>query len=169
MIHQKQCGFTLIELMITLILVAILLALAAPSFQGTIERRRLDGAAENLFSDLQFARSEAIKQNQAVQFQFNSGVWCYGVDDDGANCDCTAPASCTINTIQKVVNSTAYVNVTFAAEADFVGTTINFDPRQGIPDDDGTFILTTPMGLSRRVCVNAIGRIRMVDGANACI
>lgn len=157
MVAQKQVGFTLIELMVVIAILGIVAALALPSFKSVIEGRRLVGATDNLISDLQFARSEAIKQNKTVQFQFNTAAWCYGVDDDGANCDCTSPASCTINTAQKVVNGATYKDVTIAV-TDFTGTTVNFEARRGLPSDTGTFTLTIS-GRSKTVNLNAVGRV----------
>lgn len=55
-------GFTAIELMVTMGIVAILAALATPSFTPLIERWRVRDAAETLTSSLYFARSEAIKR-----------------------------------------------------------------------------------------------------------
>ena len=57
--YRHHYGFTLVELMIVVALVAILLALAAPSFRETIARNRLEGVAGELSTDFQYARSEA--------------------------------------------------------------------------------------------------------------
>ena len=75
-------GFTIVELMIVLIIVAILASMAIPSFQSMIERRRLIGAAESVYSDLQFVRSEAVKQSWdlTVTITPNDGLdWCLEV------------------------------------------------------------------------------------------
>jgi len=157
MAQQKQSGFTLIELMIVVIVLGILAAIALPSFQSTLERRRLVGATDILYANLQYARTEAIKQNQAVQFSINTGTWCYGIDDNGANCDCTAPASCTVSAVQKVVNGSDYPSVTIATD---FATSFTFDSRQGRPSDNGTFTLTIN-GQSKSVSVNPVGRIKV--------
>ncbi len=63
---QASQGFTAIELMVVVAIMAILLALAAPSFTPLIERWRVRDAAETLTSSLYFARSEAIKRGGSV-------------------------------------------------------------------------------------------------------
>lgn len=60
--RADQRGFTAIELMVVVSIVAILAALAAPSFQPLIERWRVRDATESLQSSLYFARSEALKR-----------------------------------------------------------------------------------------------------------
>jgi len=169
--HQKQIGFTLIELMITIVVLAVLVAIALPSFQSIIEKRRLVGAADNLYADLQYARSEAIKQNKIITFQFSTGAnWCYGIDDNAAGCDCTAvtgASNCTVvagknagvdENVEKIVLATAYKNVLLSVNA--IASPFTIDPRQGIPTDDGTFTFSIN-GQSKTVSLNTVGRVKV--------
>lgn len=64
--RQGNQGFTMIELMIVVAIMAILIALAAPSFTPLIERWRVRDSAETLTSSLYYARSEAIKRGGNV-------------------------------------------------------------------------------------------------------
>ncbi|WP_281399064.1 GspH/FimT family pseudopilin [Paenacidovorax monticola] len=69
-IHAR--GFTAIELMVVVAIMAILTALAAPSFTPIIERWRVRQAVEGLQSTLYYARSEAIKRGGNVIIQKNT-------------------------------------------------------------------------------------------------
>lgn len=53
-------GFTLVELMIVIVLLAIVALIAAPNFSDMIERNRLQSQAEELKSFLLYARGEAV-------------------------------------------------------------------------------------------------------------
>jgi type IV fimbrial biogenesis protein FimT len=59
-------GFTLLELMITIALVAIVLGLGVPSFIDFMRNSRLAGTANDLLADLNLARTEAIKRHVPV-------------------------------------------------------------------------------------------------------
>lgn len=59
-------GFTLIELMVTIAIMAILISLAAPSFTTMIANQRVKGAAADLHIALTKARGEALKLNAEV-------------------------------------------------------------------------------------------------------
>ena len=82
MVQQKQIGFTLIELLIVLTIIVILITLVAPSFQSLLERRRLEGAAQTLYADLYYAKSEAVKQSAPINFDVTTGAnWSYQITD----------------------------------------------------------------------------------------
>lgn len=61
--RDRQAGVTLIELLVVVSIAAILAAIAAPSFRSFINSTRQSSAAMQLVSDLNLARSEAIKRN----------------------------------------------------------------------------------------------------------
>lgn len=67
-------GFTLIELMIVVAVLAVLGTLAAPSFRGLLAEQRLAAATSSLNSLLWLARSEAIKRNVPVNLSIASNT-----------------------------------------------------------------------------------------------
>ncbi|VTU38536.1 putative major pilin subunit [Variovorax sp. PBS-H4] len=63
---NRRRGFTLIELMVTITVLAILLTVAVPSFDGIRLSNRLTSYATDLVTGSQLARTEAIKRNTSV-------------------------------------------------------------------------------------------------------
>lgn len=63
---EGEKGFTLVELIVTLVVAAILLTLAAPNLSTFLQRDRLGAQANELLSDLAYARSEAIKRGAVI-------------------------------------------------------------------------------------------------------
>jgi prepilin-type N-terminal cleavage/methylation domain len=61
-------GFTLVELMITVAVAAVLVMIAVPSFNNIINANRLSTAANEIVGALNVARMEAIKRNAGTQF-----------------------------------------------------------------------------------------------------
>jgi type IV fimbrial biogenesis protein FimT len=66
-------GFTLIELMVTLVILAIFISLAAPSFVTMINNNRATGATNDLVASFQLARTEAIKRHGIVLIRSKNG------------------------------------------------------------------------------------------------
>ncbi|MBL8255408.1 MAG: GspH/FimT family pseudopilin [Pseudoxanthomonas mexicana] len=74
-------GFTLIELMVTVAVLAIIAAIAVPSMEWLINASRLSGHAEELSSALQLARSEALRTAAPVTIcGSNDGTNCVNSD-----------------------------------------------------------------------------------------
>lgn len=79
--RQRQRGFTLVEIMVTIALLAIITSLAVPSWTQIRVRNALRAATNDFTSSLYLARAEAVRLNTRVTV-------C--PSDDGANCTNTA-------------------------------------------------------------------------------
>lgn len=71
---RTDSGFTIIELMIVLAIVAILAMLAVPSMKTWIANSKVRTVAESLQNDLRAAQAEAIKRSRQVMFVFTSST-----------------------------------------------------------------------------------------------
>ena len=70
-------GFTLIEMLITIAIAAILMGIAIPSFRYITNANRIASELNGLLGDLQLARSEAIKEGRTITVcQSNNGTSC---------------------------------------------------------------------------------------------
>jgi type IV fimbrial biogenesis protein FimT len=75
--RRQQAGFTLIELMVTITLLGVLMAIAVPSFRDAAVGNRLSSVANAFVSSSHLARGEAIKRNADIKMCRSS---------DGVNC-----------------------------------------------------------------------------------
>lgn len=72
---RRALGFTLLELMVTIAVAAILAVIAVPSFREFILNQRIKNASYDLISALTLARSEAITRNTNVSVIATGGSW----------------------------------------------------------------------------------------------
>jgi type IV fimbrial biogenesis protein FimT len=70
---RRVGGFTLIEIMVTVAVLAVLLVAAAPAMTDMVLNNRMAGLSNDLMSDLAIARSEALKRGQRVVLCKNAG------------------------------------------------------------------------------------------------
>ena len=168
-----QRGFTAIELMVTVSIVALLMALAAPSFTPLIESWRVRQATEQLQSTLNYARSEAIKHGGRVAIQkipnntngctsatgnrdWDCG-WIVCQDTNGnGTCNATEP-------VLQRIDAPAKVQITRTGG----GASIKLN-RWGLVDGTWLGFSLVPLDKStshpgaRGVCMSSGGRIRVI-------
>jgi len=120
----RDKGFTVVELMITVLVGTILLLMAVPSFLDVLERDRISSAAEQLYVSFSEARGEALKRRNDVRVCpsanssscRNDGDWSEGwliFDNADAN---GSPAASEI--IKAVPGTSLASGVNFAVDAD---------------------------------------------------
>lgn len=176
-------GFTLVELMVTIAVLAILVALALPSFRDFSERANLRGAADNVVAAIGAAKEEAIKRDSLVRVDFKTvGTgFCMGAavvaapTDSG--CDCST-ADCPV--ADYPVNPAELHGVRLVGTPAFGSdASLVIDPKTGMLadiGDTGSIELDVPRGYGVRVRVNAMGRTAMctpstkksLSGVSAC-
>lgn len=82
--HAKQTGFTMIELLFAITVLAVLVGIGLPSMQDFVRNSRMSGAANDIISDFNFARSEAVKRRVPITL-------CKTVNGTTCNTSTTAP------------------------------------------------------------------------------
>lgn len=170
-------GFTLIEMMVAIAILAILATMAAPSFNSFIDRYRVKRAGDTVSAFLINTKSEAIKRNKTVSAVItgSGGTWCVGMTE-ASTCDCTTSGSgaCQIDGVDRAIRSTSFKGI----ELNGPDTThaFQFKPLRGTVAGNETVELESEDGLKVNVVVGTFGRIRLcspsgvgnIGGYSAC-
>lgn len=81
-VNRRARGFTLLELLVTIAVAAILLAIAIPSYRSVVQRNAMAATVNDLVGDLNFARNQAVTRGQRVYMCRSSGnATCAGSGD----------------------------------------------------------------------------------------
>lgn len=174
----------MVELMITLSMAVILLAIGIPSFQNMIRSNRIATNANNLVTALNLARSEAIKRGVQVTVQRRGAIsqnWDSGwdvftdidadgaLDDDGDTSLCESGEDCLVRTYDPL--ATGYTLRTGGNFANWVAYLPSGLSRgsSGLAND--TFRLcddSASTATSRAIVVNVSGRPMTQVGTASC-
>lgn len=122
----RQFGVTLIELIVTLSIMAILATLAVPSFQGMIMNRKISSSAGSMLNGLQIARAEAVRRNAQVQFVLGGGsAWIVGCVTVTANCPANIQSGAVGDGPSDIVTVTATPTGATTVAFNSFGTTVS--------------------------------------------
>lgn len=164
---KNETGFTLVELLITFAIAAILIGIAAPGFQNFIQQVRLTTATNALHTAMNLARMEAIKRNGRVDLIAYGESWKNGwmitaggqqiINHEALHDDINVSSTFTHNTMPYITyNGTGRTRTATSTNTPQVGTI-----RLSIGNN------------SRLIIVNFLGRVRVCNPAaaqtNTCV
>jgi len=147
-------GFTMIELVVAMSVAAILCAVAVPSIRNVLISERRVAEVNDLVGALNYARSEAVKQNAAAGVSVNAnGSWANGWSV------CCGSGGATLQTVPSI-NSSSSIS---ASNSNGTLTTVAFDGNGAQLNAAGTVVFTfcdsRGAALATAVEVNMLGQI----------
>lgn len=171
-------GFTLVELVVTLVIAAIVLAVGAPNLQWVLAKYRVDGQHTGLLDDLLLAREEARNSGTPTAVCVSSsgssctgGAWSAGhiVFRDGGDAGKVDGGDTVLRYGQAAPSGVTIAATLQSSGAAYGNTYIHFD-ADGKPDTGGTLLLTTcaPGQLPRLLTLQRNGFMTAVTGTTPC-
>lgn len=168
-------GFTLIELMVTVAVVAILAAIAFPSFQSTLRSNRASTATNELMASLALARSEAVRSARGSGLCTSAdGATCGGTWDDGwivwIDNDANGAPGGANDRVIRYTQAHGQLSVTATASAGNA-TLVRFDPRGRVFDGSTRDIIIRPAScttgekVQRHLVLSSSGQTRITKEA----
>lgn len=165
----RPMGFTMIELMIVVVIIAIATMLGIPSYRAWMQNTQIYNAASSVENGLQKAKAEAVKRNVNIEFVLGSNPpW--RIQLPGNTTPCPIPSGAALTTLLECSTTEGEKNVT-AAATPTTATTITFNSFGGVVNNLNGASLTQidfssavlPGTHNLRVTIGLGGITRMCD------
>jgi len=146
-----DAGFTMVELLITLVLVGIVLSIAVPAVSGWLDNSNLKAGARTMASDVAFLRESALSSGRTHRMIINAGANQYTLrwDSDGAGAYADVPNYPALRTLS---DSGSGVRITSVSQS-----AINFTSR-GTINPFGNVVMTNNRGSTATITTLITGR-----------
>ena len=173
-------GLTLVELMVTLAILAIVLSLGAPSLMNTLQSQAVASATQTLSADLRFARSEALKRGSLVELCGATATTASGgATTYSCLADPTGNARSDWSTDGWIVRDSTTGDVLRVSQKPLGISGINASKASlpflptGILQGLAANVVIVPLmsnntAATQVACVNTTGRARIVKGSSTC-
>lgn len=179
-LHRPARGFTLIELMVVLVLLAITLSLGVPSFQKLLHDNRLRAESSRFLGAINMARSEAVMRNVPVSIcpsamALTGKAECSGTYASGwivyANADKDKIVDADTDEVLQIFEGLpAGYRLTNRSGSRAAFELINYLP-DGSSHRNRTLLFCAPRGTtdeSLSIVINIVGRARLAGGWGEC-
>lgn len=165
--HKKIFGFSLIELIISLTIISILMLVIMPSMHDLFSRNSSNLQVDKIFSNLQFARAEAIKRGNAIVFcKSKNNVTC-DLDDDNDWSEGQIIINQQNNVLIRVLDKLPMGDKLFWSSTFGKNNLLNFLPSGTTGDQQGTFLYchfeNDKQVIAKAIIVQDTGHIRISD------
>jgi len=163
LLASAQYGFTLVEMLIGITILAILVAVGLPSYTAWIQNTQIRNATESVLNGMQLARNEAVRRNTNVQLVLGAqSTWTISVPSTAEQIQTRDYRAGSKNVTVAATPGNA-TTITFSslgrvvanADASATITQLDFD----VP----TSILAATASRDLRILVSAGGNVRMCD------
>lgn len=163
-LHSHK-GFSLVEVMMSIVLLALGTALAVPSFHNQVEKRQVTNGAEQFAAFISSVQSQSMRTNRAitVAYDFDSASdWCIGAVAGTNVCVCDDPGeeelACEIGSETFIIDQDIAYNRTLVHGIS--GGSYTVDPVRGISDAALEVDFRSQTGnYQLRLMVNQTGRV----------
>jgi prepilin-type N-terminal cleavage/methylation domain-containing protein len=158
-IPKKQNGFSLVEVLIVMGIIAIVAVVSSPFLGGFMDNRALKSATRDLTGDIFELRERAINENRWYQITLSVGANSYSMSQCN---NVNTGGTCTGGYTQFAVKSpTAFRTGVRLTNVSF-GTTLQLSPRGLVnPVNGGTIRIINDSASSATITINATGRPRV--------
>ena len=140
---HKNSGFTLIEILTVLAIIAIVVGIMLPNVVSWLPRYRLSSGAEEIQSTLQLARLGAVKENRSATVTFSTATHTFVTSIEG-------------RTIKKGKMPSGIIIDSITSPS----SQVKFDSR-GLSDDSTDILVKNNQGGTKTITVNIVGKARI--------
>ena len=157
---HKNSGFTIMELMTTIAIIALLATIAVPNMIGWRSKTKLQGVVENLRGDMKLAKLKAVQENGSVAVLFSANGYQVFTDDGATQEGAFHPA----DNERRFRNRELPAGVSMDL-ANFTGLGGNVYARfnnRGLPENPGTVVVNSSGGRVRNIVLNPLGHIDII-------
>lgn len=163
----KHHGLTLLELLFTILILALLVGLASPTFKAIQRNIQLKGVVENHYFAFQQARYSAISNKTDVVLSFQAGAtWCVGLSDLG-KCNCLIQNNCTLNGVEHLIASDDYSLITLADIKFGKDSVAVFDGLRGLSIGHAGSVAFSDGTRKLKLILSNMGRVRICGVGSA--
>jgi type IV fimbrial biogenesis protein FimT len=171
--RKKQRGLTLVELLGTISIIAVVNSLAGPTLGETVKRNQLRSQAERVMTTLNLARSEAVKRNQPVSVcRSEDGETCSGGWSDGwivfSNLDGDNAVDVGTDEVIRVYDGLAEDHQFYGTVGDDAMTYFSDGSYAAVSETVRICPKDGDLAQSWTVEINTVGRPRVTKGVSEC-